>query len=325
MKKILLLAIASFLGTLNTSAQCTILSTQGYQVNITVAPISLTNLVTNGGGCTFQTVVQYNIQFSGTNIPSNMFTLQGNVFCAGQNRFYDLPNNGGSGTAISANGSAPFINGGCSAYNKNSCTSITVIIQGPGIPYQEIPCAISSLPVEIIGFNATKKERSIVLDWSTNSELNNDYFIIEHSSDGKIFEEIGTVKGQGTTSQKHDYSFEHFKPTFGVNYFRLSQVDNDGSRNYTNILMINNPFADVDYVIYPNPSNDGNVSLQINKGQYEELNYKVYSIYGDLLTQEPLVFNNATASLKLPTEKSTYFVEIRNGEQRIGFEKILVN
>ena len=76
------------------------------------------------------------------------------------------------------------------------------------------------------------------LTWATASEINNDYFLVQHSSDGIRFDDLGTVVGAGTTTQSHSYDWMHDHPSAGVNYYRLKQVDFDGQFEYSPIRVV---------------------------------------------------------------------------------------
>lgn len=73
------------------------------------------------------------------------------------------------------------------------------------------------LPVELTGFSARPRNQFAELEWQTASELNNMGFHIERSTDGRTWTEIGFVSGNGTTSEKHDYTFFDKNPIPGVN------------------------------------------------------------------------------------------------------------
>lgn len=90
----------------------------------------------------------------------------------------------------------------------------------------------SPLPVELSRLNAECGIGQVRVDWSTASERQNAYFVIEHSSDGQLFGPIGTVAGAGTSSTSSVYQFvDHGRG--GVNYYRLVQVDLDGRSTYS--------------------------------------------------------------------------------------------
>jgi hypothetical protein len=88
------------------------------------------------------------------------------------------------------------------------------------------------LPISLASFNGTLMDNRVLLKWQTASELNNDYMSIEHSMDARNFREIGTLKGQGNSQIAHNYELWHYYPEHGINYYRLRQVDFDGTVTY---------------------------------------------------------------------------------------------
>lgn len=86
------------------------------------------------------------------------------------------------------------------------------------------------LPVELTRFEASGVEnRKALLTWVTASERNAAYFTVQHSLTARDWAEIGRVDAHGTTSQRNTYTFTDPNPAGGVNYYRLLQVDHDGS------------------------------------------------------------------------------------------------
>jgi|GEM_PF-156850 len=115
----------------------------------------------------------------------------------------------------------------------------------------------NTLPVKLIHFKALKKADGIELNWTTVSEINNDFFEPERSADGKTFVPLGTVKGAGNTSVSTRYSFYDNKPLSGINYYRLKQTDYNGTASYSFPTSVNyNLTADMknSLVVYPNPA-----------------------------------------------------------------------
>ena len=92
-------------------------------------------------------------------------------------------------------------------------------------------CPVTVLPVEIFLFDGRKTEYGNVLRWSTSSEHNSDYFLLERSTDGKLWEEIGTVKSAGNSDNRQDYQFVDIDFREVVNYYRLKQLDLDGTES----------------------------------------------------------------------------------------------
>ena len=101
------------------------------------------------------------------------------------------------------------------------------------------PVTIAILPVELLSFAAKEISGNLIqLDWKTASETNNDYFIVEKSTDGMNFTPIGLVKGSGNSTINHNYSFLD-KKNEGIQlyYYRLQQVDYDGTRNFSPTIL----------------------------------------------------------------------------------------
>lgn len=114
----------------------------------------------------------------------------------------------------------------------------------------------TGLPVDLLTFGAHKNDdQTVKLNWSTVQELNNDRFEIERSTDGKSFTKIGDVKGNGTTHQLRQYTFTDAHPA-PINYYRLKQVDLDGTSDYSEIVQVSLAINKAQLEIYPVPALD---------------------------------------------------------------------
>lgn len=112
------------------------------------------------------------------------------------------------------------------------------------------------LPITLSSFTATKKQTSVLLNWQTANETNNNYFAIERSNNsGNGFKEIARVNSKGNSSQTQQYSFEDITPLNGLNYYRLKQVNKDGSSSNSKIVLIDFT-KDAIIALYPNPVKD---------------------------------------------------------------------
>ncbi|MCX6183199.1 MAG: T9SS type A sorting domain-containing protein [Bacteroidetes bacterium] len=96
----------------------------------------------------------------------------------------------------------------------------------------------SILPVKLLYFNGEKEKEGNLLTWSTVTEINNDHFEILRSYDGTYFESIYSVEGKGNYSGISNYSFYDDSYNKGVVYYRLKQIDIDGSTSYSNIISL---------------------------------------------------------------------------------------
>jgi uncharacterized protein (TIGR02145 family) len=127
---------------------------------------------------------------------------------------------------------------------------------------------IATTPVNLINYKVKKGVNFASLSWETLSEDNNDYFVVEHSSDGENFKELAKISGRGTTKDRQNYSFTDYFPSSGVNYYRLKQYDKDATVNNYGVRAVNFNLDDVIAIsAHPNPV-DGN-SVTINFAGYK--------------------------------------------------------
>jgi hypothetical protein len=112
----------------------------------------------------------------------------------------------------------------------------------------------SVLPVELTYFDAATRESNVLLTWQTATEENNEGFEVERSAEGRNWEILGFVQGQGTTIETQNYTFVDEEPTTGINYYRLKQMDFDGQFEYSDIRnVVFGNSDDKTMAIYPNP------------------------------------------------------------------------
>lgn len=123
------------------------------------------------------------------------------------------------------------------------------------------------LPVVLASFTTKWQNGNAVLRWVTQQELNNRGFVIERSAAGFKWDSVGFVSGQGNTQQRTQYEFEVPEPN--TNYYRLRQVDLDGSCTPTYKLLVQAPRNGWKPMAYPNPSLDGQLNWRFLAGEAE--------------------------------------------------------
>jgi sugar lactone lactonase YvrE len=154
---------------------------------------------------------------------------------------------------------------------------------------------ISSLvPVELSSFSASVTLNNVELNWTTATETNNFGFSIERRSEDSEFEEIGFVKGNGTSTLINSYSFIDSKPLSGVVYYRLKQIDLDGSINYSNEVLADNTGLIEGFRLLGNYPNPFNPSTTISFTLTEKENVRV--LVRDILGSEVVEIFNGIAS-----------------------------
>ncbi len=176
----------------------------------------------------------------------------------------------------------------------------------------------TTLPVELIYFGAEKTSNSVTLNWITASEINNDYFILEHSKDGKNFEEIATVDGSGNSNLTLDYSYEDKRELEGINYYRLRQVDFDGKETTFSIVSVN---CGINDKLEGNVYVDNTIlNVELNSESYDATMIRLIDINGRNMqfviskTQGPNTVKFDMSDLA----RGIYFVRIERGEEIIS-------
>ncbi|MDO7845788.1 T9SS type A sorting domain-containing protein [Hymenobacter sp. M29] len=122
----------------------------------------------------------------------------------------------------------------------------TLTVSTAGLSRWTVSSLANPLPVELLSFNAERQGDDALLRWATASEKNNDHFEVESSPDGRTFRRIGTVAGQGSSTQRHDYSLPDpnlARYAAEQVYYRLRQVDKDGAASYSPIRTVQVPAA----------------------------------------------------------------------------------
>ena len=110
------------------------------------------------------------------------------------------------------------------------------------------------LPVTWVDFYGKKKDNSIVLTWKTGTEENTDFFDVEKMRPDKTFFQIGQHQAAGNSHSIKSYSFEDGEPSYGLNYYRIKQVDIDDKFSYSKIIAVYYDEGVIPYRIYPIPS-----------------------------------------------------------------------
>jgi hypothetical protein len=128
------------------------------------------------------------------------------------------------------------------------------------------------LPVDLLYFNAIFNTDKVDIRWSTASELNNNFFVIERSQDGYNWQEINRVTGSGNSSVIREYFEVDLEPLSGKSFYRLTQIDHNGQSQTFNIVPVENiEEGKVTFNIFPNPTSQYNISLFFQGFDSEEV------------------------------------------------------
>lgn len=135
--------------------------------------------------------------------------------------------------------------------------------------YYDKICGV--LPIELVSFIGESNVNYNQLDWITATELNNEYFILERSEDGLNWTEIGKINGSGTSHTTKKYSFKDYGFKNDLNYYRLLQVDYNGARKKSGLIVVDNK-KDIPTIIRTT-----NLIGQEISGDFEGLKFIYYS------------------------------------------------
>jgi hypothetical protein len=116
--------------------------------------------------------------------------------------------------------------------------------------------SVTPLPIELLFFEATAVGDVVQLHWETASEVNNDFFTIERSSDAVDFTPVLSVPGTGNSNVRRSYVASDTDPLSGTAYYRLKQTDFNGAYSYSEIVAVTVDHENEGFSIYPNPAFD---------------------------------------------------------------------
>lgn len=189
---------------------------------------------------------------------------------------------------------------------------------------------IVPLPVELVSFTGKATQSGIELNWSTASEQDNDRFEIEHSADARSFKQIGTVQGVGTTTLTQHYRFETAYLPQGVHYFRLRQVDFDGTFDISKTIAVQvrqNPLTAAGMALYPNPTVGQHLTVALPEpvgtqgAQVQILNMNGRAVHTALLNPGDISIRLSIPDLQLT--KGMYMVRVQHGSE-VETKKLLI-
>lgn len=116
--------------------------------------------------------------------------------------------------------------------------------------------SIGALPVSWKSFDVNRNDESVTAEWITASEINNDYFMLQKSSDGITFIDVSRIQGSGNKTTDTEYSTIDTSDPFSDVYYRVKQVDFDGKTDYSEIKFLKSKKVTEEMLIYPTVASD---------------------------------------------------------------------
>jgi photosystem II stability/assembly factor-like uncharacterized protein len=170
------------------------------------------------------------------------------------------------------------------------------------------------LPVELSSFKGKNEGNINHLHWTTATEINLGHYSIEHSSDGKTYEVIGTVEPEAANSTvEKNYTFTHTTPQKGINYYRLKIIDVSLEYEYSSSIVLFVEDTRTDIVLYPNPVIN---TMQLKGVDGEQVIVQFRDALGRAIRRETVSGNEPINVRTFPN--GTYFIEIhQEGKQTV--------
>ncbi len=229
-----------------------------------------------------------------------------------------------AGNAINNNLSVNPLFAAGSSYTLQATSALIDAGINVGLPYSGIAPdrgykeASIALPVKLVDFTVHESKGINILEWQTQAELNSSNFIVQRSSNGQDYINLGNVAAAGSSNTMKNYFFTDASPLDGINYYRLIMVDKDNSYEYSKVISIENK-TDLLFKIV-NASlltNNKQVSLTVASKENVKVLIKVFDNNGkDILTQTHILQKGLNFITKYTTAASQgiYYVKVFTAE-----------
>ncbi len=162
------------------------------------------------------------------------------------------------------------------------------------------------LPVTLLSFTAARQANGIVaINWSTAAEFNNDHYLVERSIDGRSFATIAKVGANTNAALTSNYSAIDRSPVFGLNYYRLTQVDKDGKKTVYAVKIVNIKKTIGGISVYPNPVKGNIINIKVADVTDSRLNVQLISMDGKVIYSGTNLQRGDALQVKLNTIPTT--------------------
>ena len=183
------------------------------------------------------------------------------------------------------------------------------------------------LPITLLSFNAVwgdNRQSHAKVFWSTASEENNDYFDVQRSADGSTWTNIDRVQGAGNSIHTLNYQILDKNPLNGIAYYRLRQVDFDGTVAYTHVVALKREIDGAGIAVYPNPATN-QFQVAFEGFQSETANINILDNSGrKVLSLNNNVINNPVQIINASNFQSgVYYIHVTS-ESESFIEKIVI-
>ena len=180
------------------------------------------------------------------------------------------------------------------------------------------------MPVTWLYFRGTPVKENVLLEWGTAKEVNNSFFSVEKSRDGKNFETLATVNSTKDNGNiNNSYSYTDNQP-YTDNYYRITQNDKDGQKNYFSTIQVKmNVKEGFKARVY---SQQSYINVETSGAAFGKGSLELYSIEGKKVSSQQIVLTKEGNNYKIvkPSNKGLYLINIVNNGAKIFSGKVMV-
>lgn len=180
------------------------------------------------------------------------------------------------------------------------------------------------LPVSLLSFSANYYDNKVKLEWATASEQNSSHFIIERSSNGADYFQLGRKEAAGTSNSSLNYDFTDIYPLTGTSFYRLKMFDRDNNYTISRVVSVKNNLVKT-IEIFPNPAHN-DLQVQLSSAWNGTINLKITDLAGKVVDSRVLQSNGGQISTSIDISKlspGVYFLIIIN-ENRKEVQKFII-
>lgn len=176
------------------------------------------------------------------------------------------------------------------------------------------------LAVELTDFTARAEDNTVLLQWITASEHDNDVFIIEKSQTSDSFKEIGVLSSAGNSSTPTSYNFVDDQPNAGLNYYRLKSVDLAGIATYSDVRVVRIDIDKPVFSFYPNPVRaGGQLTLEFETPVNLDAEIQLFDVMGRKVMADMIQLESGRSTIDVQINqnlgKGTYYLQVILGEE----------
>ncbi len=191
-------------------------------------------------------------------------------------------------------------------------------------------CQPAILPANGLTLKGKAENNSALLTWTTVSEINTNKFIVEKSTDSKVWKDIASIQAAGTSNTMKEYKYADPENSASSTYYRILAVDGNGRETYSNSILVRYSSDGNDEITmsaFPNPFTSL-LKLEINSEPEQNVSVRIFDIHGKMIRNIPWALKKGMNSISIGTldhlSQGLYFLSVINREGKtIGKTKVL--